>query len=325
MSEPGNGPVAGLFPVSHNACDRVVRHAFTVASMGAERKAVRMSVRHSPTVRRRRLGTELRRLREYAGITCEQAAEQLGCSTSKISRMENARVPARLIDVQALCQLYRADAALTEQLVQLTRDAKTPDWWQSFDDAVPDWFETFLGMEAAANAIRTYEIQLIPGLLQTEGYIRALLEQAVAQSAQNTERIISLRQSRQQLLHAEHSCTYWAIVSEAALCRLVGGPEVMRDQLLHVAELAELDNVTVQVIPNESGAHPAMATPFVIIGFPERADPDVVFLDHLTGALYLEKPHEVAVYDRAFNHLIAAALPPRQSVERIRAAGKSIQ
>jgi transcriptional regulator with XRE-family HTH domain len=284
-----------------------------------------MPVRQSTTVRRRRLGTELRRLREYAGITLETAAEYLHCSTSKISRMENARVPARIIDVQALCRLYHADDALSEKLAQLARDAKHPDWWQSFDEAVPDWFETFLGMEAAASSIRTYEIQLVPGLLQTEGYMRALLEHSLHRSAQHTERTVSLRQSRQMMLHADKECTYWAIVSEAALDRLVGGPAVMRDQLLHVAEMAELDNVTVQVIPNDLGAHPAMGTPFVILGFPEVEDPDVVFLDHLTGALYLEKPPEVAAYDRAFSHLIATALPPKQSVELIRARGKNIE
>jgi transcriptional regulator with XRE-family HTH domain len=284
-----------------------------------------MAVRQSPTVRRRRLGTELRRLREYAGITLEQAAEYLKCSTSKISRMENARVPARIIDVQALCRLYRADDERCEKLAQLARDGKNPDWWQSFDSSVPDWFETFLGMEAAASTIRTYEIQLIPGLLQTEGYMRALLDHALHRSVQHTERTVSLRQSRQRMLHADKECTYWAIVSEAALCRMVGGPAVMRDQLLHVAEMAELDNVTVQVIPNDLGAHPAMGMPFVILGFPEVDDPDVVFLDHLTGALYLEKPPEVAAYDRAFSHLIATALPPRQSVDLIRSTGKKIE
>lgn len=282
-----------------------------------------MSVRQSPTVRRRRLGAELRRLREYAEMTCEQAGEFLDCSASKISRMETARVAARIIDVQALCQLYRVDDDTTARLLALAKEAKTPGWWQRFDDGVPDWFDTFLGMESVAASIRTYEIQLIPGLLQTDGYARALFEQS--ELAPDVDRAVEIRSVRRGTLTGEQPPQYWAILSEGVLHRMVGGPGVMRDQLLHIAELSTRRHVTIQIIRNSLGAHPGMTTPFVVLGFPDRADPQVVFIDYLTGALYLEKPEEVDRYNLAFNHLVASAIPPRQSVELIVEAAKAMQ
>lgn len=282
-----------------------------------------MSVRQSPTVRRRRLGAELRRLREYAEMTCEQAGDYLDCSASKISRMETARVAARIIDVQALCHLYRVDEDTTAKLLALAKEAKTPGWWQRFDDGVPDWFNTFLGMESVAASIRTYEIQLIPGLLQTDGYARALFEQS--ELAPDVDRAVEIRSVRRGTLAGEQPPQYWAILSEGVLHRMVGGPGVMRDQLLHIAELCAQRHVTIQIIRNSLGAHPGMTTPFVILGFPDRADPQVVFIDYLTGALYLEKPEEVDRYSLAFNHLVASAIPPRQSVELIVEAAKEMQ
>jgi transcriptional regulator with XRE-family HTH domain len=276
-----------------------------------------MSVRHSPTVRRRRLGAELRRLREAAGMTCEQAAGYLNCSASKISRVETARVAARAVDVQALCLLYRATEEQTASLLTLVRESRLAGWWQRFDDILPDWFETYVGLEAAAASIRTYEIQLIPGLLQTEGYARALFESGDLGRRSDIDRAVGIRRARQEVLTGDNPPQYWAILSEAALQRTVGGAGVMHDQLLHLVEASQLPHVTIQVIRNEIGAHPGMLTPFVILGFPERADPRVVFIDYLTGALYLEKPEEVDRYDLAFNHLVAAAIAPPQTIELI--------
>jgi transcriptional regulator with XRE-family HTH domain len=283
-----------------------------------------MSVRTSPTVRRRRLGSELRRLREAAGLTCEQAADHLDCSASKISRLETARVPARAVDVQALCLLYDAGEEQTGVLAALARESKTEGWWQRFDGVLPDWFGTFVGLEAEAAAIRTYEIQLVPGLLQTEGYARALFENAELSGPESIEAAVAIRRSRQEILRGDNPPQYWAVLSEAALNRLVGGPAIMRDQLLHLTEISELRNVTIQVIRADAGAHPGMFTPFVILSFPDRADPEVTFVDYLTGALYLEKREEVDQYSLAFNHLVAAAISPQQSVDLIRTTAKQL-
>jgi transcriptional regulator with XRE-family HTH domain len=283
-----------------------------------------MSLRTSPTVRRRRLGLELRRLRELAGLTCEQAGDRLGCSASKISRLETARVPARPADVQELCQLYRADPEQVTVLVSLARESKTQGWWQRFDSALPDWFTTYIGLEAEAASIRTYEIELIPGLLQTEGYARALFASAELNEPAEVESAVAIRRSRQEILHGDNPPRYWAVVSEAAMHRLVGGPSVMRDQLLYLTEISDRRNVTVQVIPSHAGAHPGMSTPFVILSFPDRADPEVTFVDYLTGALYLERPEEVDQYNLAFNHLVAAAASPLQSLDLIRATAKQL-
>jgi transcriptional regulator with XRE-family HTH domain len=278
-----------------------------------------MSIRHSPTVRRRRLGAELRRLRESAGMTCEQAGEHLDCSSSKISRIETARVPARALDVQVLCQLYRASEELTARLVALARESKQAGWWQQYD-VLPDWFETYVGLEAASATIRTYEIQLIPGLLQTPEYARALFEHSGLNGPRDVERSVSVRRARQEILKGDEAPQYWAILSEAALQRIVGGREVMRDQLHHLCTVSASHNVTIQVIPNSVGAHPGMTTPFVILGFADREDPQIVFLDYLTGALYLEKSNELSRYELVFNHLVAVAMPPRVSVDFIESA-----
>ncbi len=283
-----------------------------------------MSVRTSPTVRRRRLGSELRRLREAAGLTCEQAGDHLDCSASKISRMETARVPARAIDVQALCHLYGAGDEQMTVLVALARESKTEGWWQRFDGVLPDWFGTYVGLEAEAATIRTYEIELIPGLLQTAAYARVLFESAEVSAPDEVEQAVSIRRSRQEVLRGDNPPQYWAVFSEAALHRLIGGPAIMRDQLLHVAEISELRHVTVQVIRADAGAHPGMCTPFVILSFPERSDPQVTFVEYLTGALYLEKREEVDQHNLVFNHLVAAAISPQQSVDLIRSTAKQL-
>jgi transcriptional regulator with XRE-family HTH domain len=283
-----------------------------------------MSVRTNPTVRRRRLGSDLRRLRDAAGLTCEQAAMHLDCSASKISRLETARVPARAIDVQALCELYHATEEQTTVLVALARESRTEGWWQRFDGVMPDWFGTYIGLEAEAAAIRTYEIQLVPGLLQTEGYARVLFETADVGTAESIEARVAVRRSRQEILRGDTPPQYWAVLSEAVLHRLVGGPAIMRDQLLYLLEMSELRNVTIQVIRWDAGAHPGMGTPFVILSFPDRADPEVTFVEYLTGALYLEKQDEVAQYALSFNHLVAAAISPQQSVDLIRTMAKQL-
>lgn len=283
-----------------------------------------MSVRTSPTVRRRRLGTELRRLRELAGFTCEQAGDHLNCSASKISRIETARVPARVVDVQALCQLYRAGIEQTTILIALARESKTQGWWQRYDGVLPDWFATYVGLEAEAVEIRTYQIELIPGLLQTEGYARALFEASELNAPDEVESAVAIRRSRQEVLRGDNPPQYWAVLSEAALYRMVGGPAIMRDQLLYLTEVSELRNVAIQVIRLDVGAHPGMSTPFVVLRFPDHADHQVTFIDYLTGGLYLERPEEVDQFNLAFNHLVAAAESPHRSIDLIRTKAKEI-
>jgi transcriptional regulator with XRE-family HTH domain len=283
-----------------------------------------MSVNTSPTVRRRRLGSELRRLRETAGLTCEQAGDHLDCSASKISRIETARVPARLVDVQDLCRLYGAGEECTAALVILAKESKTAGWWQRFDGVLPDWFGTYVGLEAEAAAIRTYEIQLVPGLLQTQGYARALFEASELSNPEEVEPAVTIRRSRQEILEGDNPPQYWAVLSESALQRVVGGPAIMRDQLLYLTEISELRHVTIQVIRHDAGAHPGMSTPFVILSFPDRADPQVTFVDYLSGALYLEKPEEVDKFNLAFNHLVAAATSPLKSIDLIRSTAKQL-
>jgi len=283
-----------------------------------------MTERKSPTVRRRRLGLELRRLREQAGLTCEQAGAHLDCSASKVSRIETARVPVRILDVQAMCDLYHATADEIATLGALARESKQRGWWHTFDDVLPGWFQTYVGLEAEATSIRTYEIQLVPGLLQTEGYARAILEAGdlAPITPDDLARALALRMTRQDLLVGPNPPQLWVVLSEAVLVRVVGGPDVMRDQLLYLAELCDRRGITIQVIRNEQGAHPAMNTPFVLLGFPEREDPGVVYIDFLTGGLYLEKPDEVDRYTLTFNHLVAASLPPRQSAQLVRSVAK---
>jgi len=261
----------------------------------------------SPTVRRRRLALELRRLREAAKLTCEEVAEQLECSASKISRVETGRVSVSPRDVRDMLEIYGVPELQRDPLVQLARESRQKGWWHAYADSLQPHVATYLGMESAASDIRIYEVNLIPGLLQTEEYARAVLTAgAVSSPRSDVERQVALKMERQRL--AMNSPNVWAVLDEAALRRQVGGPEVMRVQLEYLRELGGLRNVRLQVIPFGGGAHPAMGRPFVILAFGEEADPDVVYLKNLTGALWVENVEEVDRYNVFFNHLQATAL-----------------
>jgi transcriptional regulator with XRE-family HTH domain len=262
----------------------------------------------SPTVRRRRLALELRRLREAAKLTCEEVAERLECSASKISRVETGRVSVSPRDVRDMLEIYGASEELRESLVQLARESRQKGWWHAYGDTVQPQFATYLGMESAASEIRIYKVNRIPGLLQTEDYARAAFTAGMVGSPkQDVERQVALQMERQRLSQADPP-RVWTVLDEAALRRQVGGPEVMRVQLEHLLELSALPNVSLQVIPFSGGAHPAMDLPFVILVFPERSDTDVVCVGYPTGALWIEDMTEVDKYNRYFNHLQAAAL-----------------
>jgi len=268
-----------------------------------------MATVYSPTVRRRRLALELRRLREAARLTCEEVADHLECSASKISRVETGRVSVSPRDVRDMLELYGVPVAQRERLVQLARDSRQKGWWHAFSDTMQPQFATYVGLESAASEIRIYEVSLIPELLQTEDYARVVIRSGMMSSpSDDIERQVQLRMARQPAITRDDPPKVWAVLDEAALRRQVGGPGLMRLQLEHLLAQAALPNVAVQVIPFGGGAHPAMGRPFIILVFPERVDTDVVYLEDLTSALYLEDVAEVDRYNVFFNHLRATAL-----------------
>lgn len=268
-----------------------------------------MAMEHSPTVRRRRLALELRRLREAARLTCEEVADHLECSASKISRVETGRVSVSPRDVRDMLELYGVPVAQRESLVQLARDSRQKGWWHAFSDTMQPQFATYVGLESAASEIRIYEVSLIPELLQTEDYARVVIRSGMMNSpSEDVERQVQLRMARQPAITREDPPKVWAVLDEAALRRQVGGAGLMRLQLEHLLAQAALPNVAVQVIPFGGGAHPAMGRPFIILVFPERVDTDVVYLEDLTSALWVENVEEVDRYNVFFNHLQATAL-----------------
>jgi len=287
-----------------------------------------MPARPSPTVRGRRLRYELRRLREQRGLTIEQVSEQAGgdWTPSAISRWETGDRRIRPADLRALLDIYEVRDDQREVLLTLAREARQRGWWQSYrSDAVPEWFQVYLGLEAEAASIRAYDAELVPGLLQTDDYYRAFMRTAPA-AADGTaiEHKIAVRTARQERLTADDAPQFWAVLNEAVIRRVVGGPEVMRAQLEHIAAMADRQHISVQVLPFRAGAHPAMDGSFIILGFPEAPDPDVVYLESQTGSLYLEKLPEVERYQAMFNHLVARALGPEESVSLITAAAADL-
>ncbi len=283
-----------------------------------------MATNQSPTVRRRRLALELRRLREAARLTCEEVAEQLECSASKISRVETGRVSVSPRDVRDMLEIYGAGDEQRDSLVQLARESKQKGWWHAYGDSVQPHFATYLGLESAASEIRIYEVNMIPGLLQTEEYARTVISAGMMNSPRaEIERRVALGMERQRLTRSSPP-TVWTVLDEAALRRQVGGPEVMRAQLEYLRELASLRNVSLQVIPFASGAHPGMGRPLVILVFGESVDPDVVYLEDLTSALWVEDVHQVDRYNVLFHHLQAAALSFDDSAALIYSALKEM-
>jgi transcriptional regulator with XRE-family HTH domain len=268
-----------------------------------------MASEQSPTVRRRRLALELRRLREAARLTCEEVADHLECSASKISRVETGRVSVSPRDVRDMLELYGVPPQQRESLVQLARDSRQKGWWHAYSDTMQPQFVTYVGLESAASEIRIYEVSLIPELLQTEDYARAVIRSGMMNSPpEDIERRVALRMARQPAITRDDPPKVWAVLDEAALRRRVGGAGLMRLQLEHLLAQAALPNVAVQVIPFGGGAHPAMGRPFIVLVFPERVDTDVVYLEDLTSALYLEDVADVDRYNVFFNHLRASAL-----------------
>jgi transcriptional regulator with XRE-family HTH domain len=262
----------------------------------------------SPTLRKRRLVSELRRLREAADLTIEDVAGRLECSASKISRIETGRVGVTPRDVRDMLSAYGADRSTLDELVQLARDARRRAWWDEFGDVAPG---RYVGFEADAEEVRTYQGLMVPGLLQSEDYTRALIRAVLPDATPaEVDRRVELRKARQALLADGDPLRLHAVVDEAALRRLVGGPQVMAEQLRRLNEVGEQPNITLQVASFEAGGHAAMDGPFVILSFPEQSDPAVVYIESPKGDVYWEEPSDVARYSDLFARLSAESLDP---------------
>jgi transcriptional regulator with XRE-family HTH domain len=263
-----------------------------------------------PTVQRLVLGGHLRRLREEAAITTEQAASAIRGSHSKISRMEHGRVGFKDRDIADLLTLYGvAVGEERDALLKLAREANTPGWWQGYSDTLPHWVEPYFGLEAAASFIRNFELQFVPGLLQTEGYARAIMRLGNAPSEDDIQRRVEARISRQQILNRESPPRLWAVMDEGALRRVIGGKPVMREQVRHLIEMSEHPAVTLQILPFSAGPHPAMGGAFTILRFAEPDLRDAVYIEQLTSALYLDKPTDVDSYLEVMEQICLQAEP----------------
>lgn len=270
-----------------------------------------------PTVLRMMLGAQLRRLRESRGLTREGAGWEIRASESKISRMELGRVGFKERDIADLLTLYGIiDPQEREALLRLARDANSPGWWHQYGDVLPSWFQAYLGLEAAAALIRTYELQFVPGLLQTQEYARAvvLLGHGRALPAE-IDRRVALRMRRQRVLHRKDPPQLWAVVDEAALRRPIGGPAVMRQQVTALIDATRLPNVRLQVVPFAAGGHAAAGGAFSILRFGDAELPDVVYIEQLTSALYLDKREDLEFYAVAMERLCVEAEPPERTPE----------
>lgn len=270
-------------------------------------------------VRRILLGSQLRRLREDRGITREDAGYSIRASESKISRMELGRVGFKARDIEDLLTLYGVtDESERAALLGLAREANVAGWWHSYGDVLPGWFQTYVGLEGAASAISCFEVQFVHGLLQTEEYARSVVAcgQPKADPAE-VERRVALRLERQKLLVAERAPDVHVILDEAALHRPYGGREVMRGQLVHLLRVSEQPNVTLQLMPFAHGGHAGESGAFTVLGFPQSDLSDVVYLEQLTSALYVDKREEVRQYQRALKRLENDSLGPADSRELI--------
>ena len=271
--------------------------------------------RRSPTVRERRLARALRHLREEASLTIEDVAEKLEISPSTVSRMETAQVGVRPRDLRFLLDMYEITDAERDQLLQIARERRQQQWWQEYAD-LPNI--AVAGLEEDASTIWQYSTQLVPGLLQTEAYARAVLGAIRLDSKPgDIDRRLDLRLHRQALLTRADAPEYWVILDEAVVRRQVGGPAAMAEQLGHLIEVARLPNVTVQVLPFTSGEHAGMDGEFTILHYRESSDPDVVYIENTGNDVYLENPEVTRRYNKIFDHLRAAAQNPGESIRTL--------
>jgi transcriptional regulator with XRE-family HTH domain len=274
-----------------------------------------VNTRRSPTIRRRRLGAELRRHREAAGVTIDVVADRLGCSPSKVSRIETGHTGAAPRDVFDILDIYGVSETVKAELVQIAREARQKGWWHPFSTVLNS---AYVGLEAAARSIRTYEQQVVPGLLQSEEYAIAMIRAArLRDTDSEIQQRVHVRMARQSLLTQDDPIDLRVVLDEAVLSRPVGGDEVMRDQLMRLIEAARRPNVTIQILPFLAGPHAGMDGTFAILEFEEDEDANVVFAENATGGLFLEKAEELRKYYSIFETIRATALDPEESIEMI--------
>jgi transcriptional regulator with XRE-family HTH domain len=282
--------------------------------------------RGGPTTLRMLLGIQLRRLREAANLTPDQAGYEIRASRSKISRVEHGRVGFKERDVSDLLSLYGVtDPRERDRMLALARQANDQGWWAKYDDIMPDWFESYVGLEQATSLIRTFELQFVPGLFQTEDYARGVTMLGHRSApGYEIEHRVSLRMQRQKILHLDDSPRIWAVIDESALRRPLGGVEVMQAQLRHLIEVTEYPRVTLQVMPFSRGGHPAAGGSFTVLRFAEPDLPDIVYLEQLTSALYLDRRDEVDHYMEVMNRLSAEADTPADSARLLEKIAKTL-
>jgi transcriptional regulator with XRE-family HTH domain len=279
-----------------------------------------------PTVRRRRLGSELRKLREDHSIKLEEVAERLGVAASTLSRIETGKAPTKSVYLTAMLEMYGVtDPAQRQVLVDMAREGHRKGWWSVYDDVLPTGFGIYVGLEAEAAGVRSFEGEVIHGLFQTPDYARAILREVqVKDSDEQIERLVDLRMKRQDSLERNPPLDVWLILDESVVRRTIGGDGVMRGQLARLVEASRKPNVTLQVLPFDSGSHAGLRGSFSILEFPERADSDVAYVESVAGIIYLEKEREVKHCAEAFDRLRAAALSPGQSTDLIVEAAKEL-
>jgi transcriptional regulator with XRE-family HTH domain len=274
----------------------------------------------SPTVLRMILGRQLQALREKAGLTHQQAADAIYSSEWTIRRIEAGKGSLKPLNIKSLLVAYGVtDVREIDAFLGLARDASRPGWWHSYSDVLPEWFKVAVGLEVSASLIRAYQPQVVPGLLQTQAYARAITAASFpSESEEDTERRVALRLARQDFLARPAPPEYWVVLEETVLRRPIGGADVMLGQVAHLIEAASRPNITVQVLPFSAGWHPAMNGMFTIFRFPDEEMPDVVYSEELTGAFYLNKPEETGKYTEARDRMAAQAATPNQTLTIMR-------
>ncbi|MBF6327784.1 helix-turn-helix domain-containing protein [Nocardia transvalensis] len=276
-----------------------------------------------PTALRIAVGGQLRKLREECGITREAAGDHIRGSHAKISRLELGRTGFKERDIRDLLSLYGVnDPEQREMFLELVRKANQPGWWHRYSDLLPPWFETYLGLEHASKSIRTFEGQLVPGLLQTDEYARAVV--ALGHENSETARRVELRRKRQEILERRGGPTLWAVLDEAVLHRPIGGNSVLRAQVEHLVEMTSKPNVTIQVLPYAAGGHAAAGSSFTMLRFAEPELPDIVYLEQLTSALYLDRQQDLELYRQVMDRLSVQAEPPERSRKMLEEVADSL-